>query len=365
MNPGDEGIASTAARVTGLRLANNLRKLGQKAMWMSNDIFMLQSAYEKQAKNPGMEFSEAMAQTAKHIPDYRIPPRIMNSKGFADLMSNRILTMFSRYHYGVWKSYAEMFRETFSPESSMKDRAKGLDHLIMLGLLTFVGYELVDKALKYVTGDKNARMVRSGASALPYAVNEMVKGNKPPEELMRGTFTPAVMAQAAAELGFNRDMYTGGQVYDPHDTNTHIAEDVGRKLASTLGPVQQVRSVSHQDHPVSRFALGQVGVTFPKSESQTRAQRLMHDILRQGMMMTPELQRSLDAKHERIDEGKMTLKERETAIQNRMKNEFEIGMKGFTLEQAKKVYEVATPEEKAMMGRLMLRKKMSDMRTRM
>jgi hypothetical protein len=91
----------------------------------------------------------------------------------------------------------------------------------------------------------------------------------------------------------------------------------------------------------------------------------MHDILRQGMMMTPELQRSLDAKHERIDEGKMTLKERETAIQNRMKNEFEIGMKGFTLEQAKKVYEVATPEEKAMMGRLMLRKKMSDMRTRM
>jgi hypothetical protein len=361
LNPGDEGVASTASRVTGLRLLNNMRKLGQKAMWMSNDIFMLQSAYEKQMK--GTEFTDAMAQTAKHIPDYRIPPRILNSKGFADVMSNRLLTMFSRYHYGVWKSYLEMGKEALSPESSLKDRARGLDHLIMLGLVTFIGYELADRALKYITDDKNARMVRSGASALPYAVSEMTKGNKPPEELMRGTFTPAIMAQAAAELGFNRDFYTGGQVYDPHDTGKHIAADVGRKVASTLGPVQQAQQASHQDSPGKTLALSQVGVTFPKSASWTPAMRLMHDIIRQGRMMTPELQREMDAKRERIAAGHMTPEERRREIQNRIKNEFEVGMRGFTYEQARQVYEKGTPEEKSLMGRILLQKRFNARRT--
>lgn len=260
-NESDTGALNTASRATGLRMLNNIRKLGQKAMWMSNDMFMLQSTYDKIARSPGLSFDDAMKQTEKHIPNYRIPTRVMNSKGISDFMGSRLASMFGRYHYGVWKSYFEMAKEAVGPNSTPKERLKGLDHLIMLGLLTFVGYQLWDAALKKITGNKDAHMVRSGASAIPYAMSEIMKGNKAPDELVRGTFTPAVLPQAAAEaLLFNRDFFSGAPIRKKSDPAKKQAFDTAKHFANTLGPVQQAHQAKKSAHPIGSFLLSQAGV---------------------------------------------------------------------------------------------------------
>lgn len=259
--PEDTGIASTLARATGLRLLNNLRKSGQKAMWMSNDMFMLQSSYEKMAKDPGLTFEQAMKQTEKHIPNYRIPTRIMNSKAIADFMSSRLASMFGRYHYGVWKSYWEMAKETLSPESTKEERLTGINHLFMLGFLTFIAYKLFDELLRKITGNRDARMVRSGASAVPNSIKEIIQGHEDPSQLLRNTFTPAILPQAAAEAMFNRDFFSGAPVRNPKHSAGKQAIDVSKHFMDALGPVQQYNQATRNSHPTRSFLLSQVGVS--------------------------------------------------------------------------------------------------------
>lgn len=262
--PTDTGVVNKFTRGTGLRLLNNVRLLGQKAMWMSNDIFMLQSAYEKMDR--GMTFEDAMDQTTKHIPDYRVPTRILDSKMMADLMSSRLASMFGRYHYGVWKSYWEMGRESMSPDSTPAERLRGLDHLAMLAFLTFIAYQLWDEVLKKLTHDHNAKMVRSGASAVPAGIQDVVKGEKPASSLIRQTFTPAIFPQTVAEILFNRDFYTGAKVYKDHGSTKKQAKDIGKHVLNTLGPVQQYNTAERSSKPVKNLLLNQVGVNTNSSK---------------------------------------------------------------------------------------------------
>lgn len=259
MNPEDTGLVSAVARGTGLRMLNNIRKLGQKAMWMSNDMMMLQSAYEKMAN--GSDFTEAMKQTERHIPNYRIPTRIMNSKAMGDFMGSRLASMFGRYHYGVWRSYGEMIKEAASPGSSPKERLRGLDHLIMLGLITFIMYPLWKKVLEKLTGDKDARMVVSGASAVPNSIANIAQGKEDPSQLLRNTFTPAILPQAAAEAMFNRDFFSGAPIRNPKHNAAGQAIDVSKHFMNSLGPVQQYNQANKSSHPVKQFLLSQVGVS--------------------------------------------------------------------------------------------------------
>ncbi|HEV7674371.1 MAG TPA: 2'-5' RNA ligase family protein [Candidatus Angelobacter sp.] len=358
-------VASMLAKAAGyanhLDMMKGLYKLGQKMTWMSNDIFFLQATYEKALG--GMPFEEAAAETAKHIPDYRIPSRVLNSHGLSKFMNSHMLTVFSRYHYGVWKSYGQMLKEAASPDSTWKDRARGFDHLFMLGLLTFVAYEMWDKLLKKITGDPKARMVRSGASAVPYLVNEIVKGNKPPEELIQGTFTPAVLPKTAAELAFNRDFYSGSRIYDRHAPAATIAHDVGKKITGALGPTQQVEKAERSETPTRDLLAYQAGVTFPNSETQSTAVRLMHELLRENMALTPDLQKQLDDKRARIESGDLSQKERKAQLKKQALDELSFYLPRLDrYSDVKKVFNAATPEEKAIIRPIMLKKAVSTMR---
>jgi hypothetical protein len=359
-------VATTMAKIAGYanqaEMVQALWRVGQRATWMSNDIFFLQSVYEKQAR--GMSFQDAMQQTAKHIPTYRIPPRVLNSTGLAKVMGSPKLTVFSRYHYGVWKSYWEMAREAAGPQSSLRDRARGLDHMLMLGFLTFVAYKAWDEVLKKVTGDPDARMVRSGASAVPYIASEVIKGNKSPEELIQGTFTPAVLAKTMLEVGFNRDLYTGGRIYDRHGTAGNIATDITQKAVGALGPVQQGEKAGRSETPGRDFLWNLAGVTFPKSESRSQAENLMHDIIREKQMITPERQREMEAKRQRVASGSMTYGERRAELKKQALGElrYYLELPDFSYTDIKKIYAVATPEEKQIIEPIMHKKAMGLLR---
>jgi len=103
-------------------------------------------------------------------------------------------------------------------------------------------------------------MVRSGASAVPGGIEEVLKGDKPASSLIRSTFTPAIFPETAAELLFNRNFYTGAHVYKDHAPTGQQAKDIGKHVLNTLGPVQQVQQSQRNAKPVKHFMLGQLGV---------------------------------------------------------------------------------------------------------
>ena len=68
--------------------------MADKSTWPVHDLYFLQSAYEKMARNPSLTLKQALDDTAKYIPDERLPTRIFDNKAIADVMSNPLLTMF-------------------------------------------------------------------------------------------------------------------------------------------------------------------------------------------------------------------------------------------------------------------------------
>src|SRR5206468_1484458 len=116
----------------------------------------LQAAYEKTAR--GMDLKTALRETAKHIPDYRMPTRILDSAALRKVLSNRNLVMFMHYHYGALKSYGETLKSIgnidWTPDHENakgedanragrtpdQEKLHGMDILAMLGLITLVVY---------------------------------------------------------------------------------------------------------------------------------------------------------------------------------------------------------------------------------
>jgi len=285
-----------ALGMSPVRLVKAVYGLSSKATWYTNDIAFLQATYEKQAR--GMSLKDALNETAKHIPDYRLMTRIFDSKKLGDVMSNHNITMFGAYHYSALKSYGQMAKsltgfnwtdagtkndkgEPTNAAGRTEDEEKlhGLDILAMLALTTFVVYPMIDRLLRAVTGNDKAQMRRAGASTFLYNMEMLAKGEKTPAEVAESVATPAVQTQTAAEMLLNRDLRTGQRLYDPHAPAKKLAGQVGRQLLRSVAPVSQGIDIAEGRTDVKRLMYSMVGVSFPlhgaeKIAAQITAERL-------------------------------------------------------------------------------------------
>lgn len=280
----NEDWATKLAKTVGMApvdLVKAIYKFSGKATWVTNDVAFLQSAYEKVEQ--GMDLKTALRETGKHIPDYRLPTRMLNSAGLAKILSNNAVTMFMAYHYGALKSYGEMAKSALGasepPPGSGRTKAQEVAHgwelLAGLGLLTFVLYPLIaDKVAQQVTGDKKARFRRAGAATFPYNMYMLATHQKSASEVMQAVATPAVGTKTAAELAVNRDFFTGRHIYDPLATWQDEAHEIGRKLAESVSPVGQgVRAYEDEGHR-KRMLFGMAGISFPGSRAERIAQQI-------------------------------------------------------------------------------------------
>src|SRR6185312_6618295 len=73
----EEPWALTVAKNIGMSpvtLVHALHKFSSRVAWITNDVLFLQAAYEKQAE--GLDFKDALTETGRAIPEYRIPAHI-------------------------------------------------------------------------------------------------------------------------------------------------------------------------------------------------------------------------------------------------------------------------------------------------
>ena len=287
---------ATALGMSPVRLVKAIYDFSGKATWYTNDLAFLQAAYEKQER--GMSLKDALHETAKHIPDYRLMTRIFDNPKLAKLMSNRNLTMFGAYHYGALKSYGQMAKSlagfnwtdagtkndageptNAAGRTESEEKLHGLDTLAMAALATFVVYPLIDKLFKMVAGNDKAQIRRAGASTLIYNLAMLAKGEKTPEEVAESIATPAVQTKALAEMALNRDMRTGQRLYDPHAPAKKLASQIGRQGMRSVAPVSQGMDIAEGRTDAKRLLYSLIGVSFPlhgaeKIAAEITAERL-------------------------------------------------------------------------------------------
>lgn len=379
---------ATALGMSPVNLVKAIYKFSGKATWYTNDIAFLQSTYEKQAK--GMPLKDALSETAKHIPDYRLMTRIFDNPKLAKLMSNHNLTMFGAYHYGALKSYGQMAKSltgfnwtdagtkndageptNAAGRTESQEKMHGLDVLAMVAVVTFLVYPALDKLWKMFTGNDKAQMRRAGASTLIYNLSLLAKGEKTPEEVAESIATPAVQTKALAEMVLNRDLRTGQRIYNPHAPGKKLAEQVGRQVMRSVAPVSQGMDIAEGRTDVKRLMYSLVGVSFPlhgaeKIAAQITAERLSSLPPRDEDEIAHAIQRSRalhdhwsgdNSKLTTLLHGKdFTSKEKQKIRKDALLPPIVYAVRGMEYDDALRVYHAANQQEKHQLHALMSKK---------
>lgn len=278
---------STAQKLAkGLGYINPLRMVrafGDSLTWGTNEVLTLQLIRETMART-GLPLEDAINEVGKHMPNYRIPPRVL-LPGKAGLMvghvmRNPLLTLWGHYHYGALRSYGEMAKEIFSPNSTMTQRAEGLGRVATIGFLMAVAYPVIDDIVNKVLKTKGLKMRRAGSATFPQAVMELAQHKRTPEAVLQSVATPATVLQGAGELAFNRDFRSGLPVYERR-LGTQTLKDLGRFAASKISPLEEGSRVAGGKKSAEEFGLGLAGISRTRADSaMSRFNRMADDWMR-------------------------------------------------------------------------------------
>lgn len=259
-------------------LLNAVHQFASKAAWLSNDIFVLQSAYEHMGA--GMTMKDALKESGRIIPEYRIPTRILDSPAISKLMRNKWATIFGAYHYGLLKSFGEIAKSAVGaqepPPGGTKagEVGKGWDRIALLGIVALALYPALDQLAKTMTGDKHAKVKRSGPFGLLDALAETVQGKQSVGQAVQRVVMPAPQTKSAAEMLYNRQFYSGRQIYDPHSDFKTQGWQIGRYLLNEFGQIGQAERAFETTEGKRRFILQQLGIV----QAHTKAEKIAQDI---------------------------------------------------------------------------------------
>ena len=278
-----ESWAMDAAKALGIEhgnLLNLLHKPSSIAAWVSSDVMYLQAAYQYQAEHSGVSLADAFKEVGRIIPEYRVPSRILDSRLLSKGMTNPLVSWFGAYHYGLLKSFAEAAKaalgagEPAPGRTKAEEVGKGWDRLAMLGLITMVLFPFVfDKEAKKATGDEHARVRRPGPAGYVDAAEQVLEHKQDASSALQKVFTPSPITKSGVELGFNRDLFSGHQIYDPHaDWQTQV-DEIGRYLLGNFGQYGQFERTQTSEQK-KHFLRQQMGVQMGK----TRAEKMAGDI---------------------------------------------------------------------------------------
>lgn len=232
------------------KLVKAIYTFSGRTTWAFNDIATLQAMYEEMGHGKPME--EAIADVAKHIPNYRIPARVLNSTTISKLMkSENGVTMFGAYHYGALKSYGEMAKSLLG-KVPMKERAEAADKLAMMALIGFFVYPQLDNLAKMATGKPTSKFRRAGAITFPYKTQQLATGKIEFSDWLQSVMTPSVGLQLGTELLSGHDWRSGAKL---------PVEEAALRSVSPLGYGEKLEKgqVSPKD-----YALSLIGVSSPK-----------------------------------------------------------------------------------------------------
>jgi Inorganic Pyrophosphatase len=207
------------------KLGVPLKKLGQavydassKVMWAGNDAFMTQRVMELMRK--GKTMREAIIDTERDIPNYRLPTKIIGSgdKGrqLALAMGDPRILSFGRYHYGMMNSYAGIVKDALGKDATAGDRLEAVGKLMATGMLGLVVFPLLDQLQKKMTGNEGATQQRRGPVSIPSHIAGALQGKEDVMSAARATATIPPLYQTILETLSNHD-FRGKPVVEPGD----------------------------------------------------------------------------------------------------------------------------------------------------
>lgn len=271
-------IARGLGYVNPLRM---IRAFGDSLTWGTNEILTLQLIRETMDRT-GLPMADAISEVGKHMPNYRVPPRVLNSRLISQVMRNPMLSLWGHYHYGALRSYGEMAKEIVSPRSTMEQRIEGLGRVATIGFLMALVYPTIDDIVNKILKTKGLKMRRAGSTTAPSNIIDLLQGKKTPEAVAQSIVTPAPVPIGAAELAFNRNLRNGLPIYERR-LGMDTLKDLGNFAAQKISPVEEYSRVAGGKKSGQEFGLGLAGIARTRVDSaMSRFGRMADDWMRKN-----------------------------------------------------------------------------------
>lgn len=224
----DPRAVGAFAKAAGLPVAaiRKVYELSNKALWMSNDIFMLQRQYELEAR--GMSTRKAIFEAERDIPNYRIPPQVMGSRSVSQWLRDPNIMMFGRYKYGQARAWGVMFKDLVKGTPEQKLDAAG--KFLVAALVANVAYPIADAALQHLTGNKDAKLKRSGGFSMTDAAWQVGTGQKDAALGLSSFMSLAPLTSEGIAIAQNHDFF-GRPIRQPGSSAPAQALQMGEYAA--------------------------------------------------------------------------------------------------------------------------------------
>lgn len=259
-----EAMAKAFGYSNPMEMTRRLYKASADSLWKWNDIFMMQGYLEKEAR--GMTREKAMVETEKHIPNYRVPPRVLGSRALTKIMTSPLITAFARYDYGRLRSYGETIKSIVGRDVPLSERAHALDQLAMLGVI-MVGYDqLADPVAQYVTGNPNAKAMRFGSATIPQMIHDAWTGEADLSNPVRKLFHLSPVMQLLPQVEANKQLYSGKDF-------AKDVPDLAKNLGAALNPIKQMQQMEEGKMTGEQFFWANLGIQSPTDEEVEKKEK--------------------------------------------------------------------------------------------
>ncbi len=269
-----DGLAAHLGR-TAHDIAHSPWWLSHRITWLSNDLAYMQRVFERELE--GMPRQEAIRQTDRFIPNYRLPGTILGSQDLSRVFRDRGAVIFAPYHYSVLKSWGQMAKGLLG-RVPLSERLEAADKLAMAGILLFVVAPAMDHVFQEITGNPRARARRPGLLAPVYDALRVSEGTLAPDYAIESVVSPSPLVGSALDVAERRAEWTSPVQSLPEKGGALL-----KIAAEGLAPLS-IRSMIQSGTSLPQTLLAPV-VTLPKftpNESAVRTYLAQDRIHRQG-----------------------------------------------------------------------------------
>jgi hypothetical protein len=287
------------ARVAGFtgipQMVKALYGASSRALWATGDMLMMQRVIE--LKQTGMSTRAAIAEIERHVPNYRIPDKVLNSRMLSEALQSGIF-QFARYKYGQFASWGRLAKDLtgLGKTGSSAEQIQAAGQLLATGLMAGAVWDVINPWLSGKT--KKGNMEDSFSSFGPLTplnhVRRMLNGTGDMNDLVQSAFELGPAVKGAIEVWSNRDLYLGKHVRTWSADQTALynitrqaAQVVDHLVRLGVQPIQQVNGAwedktTGEKMPdrlaaaVKRAGLSGVGIYRGKDDAARRADHLKY-----------------------------------------------------------------------------------------
>jgi Inorganic Pyrophosphatase len=223
-------------------LVNAIYKGSQNITWAANDMFYITRYLEERAR--GLSIKGAINATEKDIPNYRVAPELLGSRGLSKAMQDPLVSGFGRYHTGMMNAYANMIHGMV--HGTGQERVDAVGKLFALAILGGVIQPGLSALYKKITGNPGAEAIGRGPLAPVEAVKKLWQGKNDPLAPVRSIAMGSPFLQAALQAYSDKD-FGDRFIIQPGDMSRalhghpaaagRVLESGGMFAARTVAPV--------------------------------------------------------------------------------------------------------------------------------